>query len=92
MSVSKHPTPAAGHPRKPPNDRHGQGERKSGEAAPYGAKNEFQGYEHASDRHYNEYGHQKRMEHHNAAKSEREHDFKGGFPKAGDQNKADEPG
>lgn len=82
MAVSKHPTPKPSPPRRPPSDRAGQGSRMSGEDAPYGAKNEFGGYSHSGEHHYNEYGHQRSLQHGSPHKSE----FEGGasFPKAGD--------
>lgn len=57
MSVSRHPSVKPAKPHRPPNDRHGQGARKSGEDAPYGAKHEFQGYDHDPEMHSNHYGH-----------------------------------
>jgi hypothetical protein len=94
MAVDKHPSRMPSKPFKPPSDRYGQGERKSGQAGvAYGVKHPFEGYEHDEHSH-NEYGFQHKLEVHGAGdhKSERAHDFAGGFHKAGDQKSNDEPG
>jgi len=57
MPVSKQPSVKPSKPFRPPSDRQGQGHRESGEDAQYGAKHEFQGYDHDPKLHSNHYGH-----------------------------------
>jgi hypothetical protein len=90
--VTPHPSVKASPPRKPPCDREGQGKRMSGEAAPYGAKREFDGYEHSPELHYNDYGHDMSLRHKPTHMSEVEGANVHSYPKAGDQKADDEPG
>lgn len=84
MAMDQHPSRKPSPPRKPPNDRAGQGSRDSGQAGvAYGAKHEFGGYEHSSEHHHNDYGHQRSLKHSAPHKSEFD-GAGGGFKKAGD--------
>lgn len=93
MAVSPHPSVKPGKPRKPPEDRSGQGSRESGQAGvPYGAKHEFGGYNHSPEHTSGDYGHRKSLDVHGHGdhKSEFAHTVEGGasggFPKAGDKD------
>lgn len=87
MAVSPHPSVKPARPHSPPGDRGGQGKRESGQSGvSYGAKKEFDGYEHSKERTHGDYGHHHRMK----VKGMGDHksEFEGGhsFPKGGDKD------
>ena len=102
MAVSPHPSVRPAEPRKPPEDRSGQGARESGiRGERYGASRKmevterspgFGGYEHSGEHTDGHYGHDRHLKVHGHGdhKSEFadtvEGGARGGFPKAGDKD------